>query len=488
MSDPFRPQANNQLVREARIGLTILAVTLGVFSYIAYQRISGAGTRIPEHVMNAPIAQTVWPGEDPTQLALKESEADSDSTFGSLISKARKSFGLNFENRKPGSQVRVNQKRYFDPGSSVTQSSLPRTPDSLERESPRAMNLELVNSKRNQEQELPEPDEVVSQRKIAKLPLDQNGLRSRGANSVAKNSRHAFSRVENSAGFHKRMAVQASNDEPVETKVSSKVTHAFATEPEPRSNSSFPKMAGSAPKQELRPLPVNIKRDLPSESEGDFVAPTPQPIKTEFAKTKTKRLPKSTLPKLSVPQPETIEASRGNRGKPGTALRVQVESDGKDNKMALANVSSPEPELKTDSDTKRYTVQFGDSFWSIAQSVYDEGRLYRALYEYNRSTIGNYENLTPGATLNTPSRTELEKLFPELCPRDNQSAVVTDVDERIHVTKEGDTLFEIARQRYGQASEYLEIQKANTSRLGQDVTHLTPLPEGIRLILPMQIQ
>ena len=65
MNDPFRTETNHQVLREARIGLLILAVTLGVFSYVAYKRISGSGLDLPKHVLNAPVAESVWPGAPP---------------------------------------------------------------------------------------------------------------------------------------------------------------------------------------------------------------------------------------------------------------------------------------------------------------------------------------------------------------------------------------------------------------------------------------
>ena len=135
-----------------------------------------------------------------------------------------------------------------------------------------------------------------------------------------------------------------------------------------------------------------------------------------------------------------------------------------------------------------HLVLAGESFWLIAQEHYDDGRFFRALYEYNKQRVGSFENLLPGTTLATPPKTELTKLWPELCPGpDDSSPVSTNIRERIYVTQEGDTLFEIARQRLAQASRYLDIQKLNQFRLPESVNHLSPLPAGIQLVLPLDV-
>ena len=93
MSDPFRPEANQQLLREARVGLTLLAITLGTFVYVAYYRISGNGQQLPDYVVNAPIAEAVWPGENPLPLAEKNPAPQTlGSQFGSLLASAQTSF------------------------------------------------------------------------------------------------------------------------------------------------------------------------------------------------------------------------------------------------------------------------------------------------------------------------------------------------------------------------------------------------------------
>jgi len=136
-------------------------------------------------------------------------------------------------------------------------------------------------------------------------------------------------------------------------------------------------------------------------------------------------------------------------------------------------------------------VREGDSYWTIAAEVYNDGRFFRALYEHNRRITPSFE-LVPGTKLATPLKSELIKLWPDHCPHEDSELTheientSLDADRRIHVTKMGDTLFEIAAQKLGQASRYLEIYRLNQARLNSKVNHLSPLPEGVRLVLPPQ--
>ncbi|QEG21450.1 LysM peptidoglycan-binding domain-containing protein [Mariniblastus fucicola] len=149
-----------------------------------------------------------------------------------------------------------------------------------------------------------------------------------------------------------------------------------------------------------------------------------------------------------------------------------------------------------------WTVKKGDSFWSIAQTHYGDGRFFRALYKQNRELVPGFENLTEGVELVLPSIDDLCQRYPYDCPSDavhkNDPWRATpdklmdnlvnecddDLDRRLYETKTKDTLFKIARRQLGQASRYAELIELNRFRIGQDVTHETELPPGIQLLLP----
>ena len=57
-------------------------------------------------------------------------------------------------------------------------------------------------------------------------------------------------------------------------------------------------------------------------------------------------------------------------------------------------------------------------------------------------------------------------------------------DQRLYVTKPGDTLFKVARTELKQASRYVELIKLNEFRIDSNVTSESELPSGIQLLLP----
>lgn len=62
-----------------------------------------------------------------------------------------------------------------------------------------------------------------------------------------------------------------------------------------------------------------------------------------------------------------------------------------------------------------YFCRPGDSWWSLAEHAYGDGRLYRALFAWNR-TLDPRVSLTPGTRLELPPRERLEAAWPRLLP------------------------------------------------------------------------
>jgi len=64
-----------------------------------------------------------------------------------------------------------------------------------------------------------------------------------------------------------------------------------------------------------------------------------------------------------------------------------------------------------------YIAQPGDSWWSLAERHYGDGRFYRALFAWNRS-IDPRISLAPGSRLEIPPVTHLRLARPTLLPAD----------------------------------------------------------------------
>ncbi|MEE8450483.1 MAG: LysM peptidoglycan-binding domain-containing protein, partial [Thermoguttaceae bacterium] len=139
-----------------------------------------------------------------------------------------------------------------------------------------------------------------------------------------------------------------------------------------------------------------------------------------------------------------------------------------------------------------YEVQPNDSYWKISQKLYGSGAYFRALVEQNRDRIPREDRLAVGDLISAPTIAELEKAYPDLCPKPSRRAAVRNLARAAgmhspygggptYVVEEGDTLYDIARYELGKASRWSEIHALNSHILGKDYDYLVP---GTRLTLP----
>lgn len=138
-------------------------------------------------------------------------------------------------------------------------------------------------------------------------------------------------------------------------------------------------------------------------------------------------------------------------------------------------------------------VQPTDSYWTISKQIYGTGAYFRALAEHNRNKFPDENRLTVGDVVSTPGAAELERNYPNLCPKlDNpqpsgDQALVSNVSmrgpggARMYVVQEGDNLFNIAKYELNNATRWVEIYELNRDLLGSQVDRLKP---GMRLTLP----
>ncbi|MGB6044079.1 MAG: LysM peptidoglycan-binding domain-containing protein [Pirellulales bacterium] len=153
----------------------------------------------------------------------------------------------------------------------------------------------------------------------------------------------------------------------------------------------------------------------------------------------------------------------------------------------VSQVGPPDGDYAQRAHNGQYDVQPNDNFWTISETLYGTGSYFKALMEYNRQRYPLPERLAVGDKVLAPPRTELIKLYPDLCPKDRKRPNVIGVgskpasDGQVYVVQEGDTLFDIARYELGDPSRWVEIYKLNAHQLTGDFDYVRP---GSRLVLP----
>lgn len=138
-----------------------------------------------------------------------------------------------------------------------------------------------------------------------------------------------------------------------------------------------------------------------------------------------------------------------------------------------------------------YKLGPNENFWTVSDRAYGTGGYFKALHAYNAERYPIADELAVGDEIRVPERAELERLYPNLCPkpgrrstRDShtiQASARLKATGKTYVVQEGDTLFDIARYELGKAARWAELYELNREAVGGDIDFLRP---GMELILP----
>lgn len=602
MADPFRSNAKSQLLREARMGLTIVAVLLVVLVYVAAYKISGRGRSLPDRVLDAPIAQTPWPNDiDPQTTAQRIVEDNTETNQQPLIPRLDRDTPnqdqpTNSENRERGTSATLprttngllgtpasNKKTKTSPNRSPLAKSnsnplksiaIPTQPQNFAG-SPSASKLPGWNQvnqptkppqkttsaqdRKNSLSQKRADSRIVSPPQSAKKQADNFATRDamqagfnnelRKPNLVSAKpvpptlpGKNEFVEKESSGNGFPLLPNNLKNSSLDASENKSTSTNAFPTRtlgPSPKNPQSFSKpestlvdLHTSKPENTNGKVSTNDFRPNTTQSQGIAADANAKPVKVDSRSGLTSKslmpdrkhpvslpvvsvmqcppnldmnveTPSHTKPKRSdtrfpITKPVSAPAMIPARPVPFSTEVETPEPRGDGDKTsaigsAVVTASSEDPIAQKDEKTQRlhYTVVTGDDYWSVAKKVYGDGRFFRALYHFNRHTHPDFENLVEGAMLRTPDRKDLIDLFPDMCPADvthqpSPGNSEKPTEDRIYLTRAGDTLFDIARRELGQASRYLEIKMMNRFGLDSQTTHETPLRDGVRLVLPIE--
>ena len=134
----------------------------------------------------------------------------------------------------------------------------------------------------------------------------------------------------------------------------------------------------------------------------------------------------------------------------------------------------------------RYVVQPNDNFWSISRKRYGAGRYYMALAKHNQQTISDPKMMKPGIVISTPEVEFLEQRYADIIPKagpiDSGSPVtmtqsrksvntepsgyfVSQEGEPMYRVGDQDTLTGIAKSHLGRTSRWVQILEMNRNVL-----------------------
>ncbi len=467
MRDPFRPNTNKQLVREAQFGFTVIGLLIAVLIFVAYYRLNNLRDITPQHIKDAPVAMQVFPNS-PNYDKKSNLMLDDDSPKRVAFPK------------KKESTLASAPKRIMN-DSQNTFRSLNDAAESIQESAAK------VNS--------------LASTPISKQPV---GLVSNPAAARPRDSGFKITNQPRPDSATRKIPFPATNLKPstVPPMLESKSIQSLLNQFDP-TNKSMPEKSMPAKDEPSNDFKA-INSDTKAFSKATELAskpslfqarqnsePTTNPAPEDKTAQSLQRLPQNPKRKLSDLRPPEEK-------KPAEPAQFESPSPA---------LTAPAPKIKTVAfEQTTWTVKKGDSFYSIAQSQYGDGRFFRALFECNRLKFQflRFEDLTEGMELVLPTADELCKMHPRLCPADAvrkndpwretpddllkelSDACDADLDRRLYETKPGDTLFGVARQQLGQASRYVELLNLNQYRIDTNMTHESELPPGTQLLLPIE--
>jgi len=150
-----------------------------------------------------------------------------------------------------------------------------------------------------------------------------------------------------------------------------------------------------------------------------------------------------------------------------------------------------QPRGPREGEPETYTLGPNENYWTISEKVYGTSAFFKAIEEHNRERYPYSDQLRVGDVISTPPVNVLLEKYPDLCPKQRQSAAAQgtalqvgmrgQMGGRIYKVQKGDTLFDIARDELGKASRWAEIYELNRDTIGNNVDMLSP---GLELRLP----
>lgn len=517
MRDPFRPSSSKQLIREAQIAFLVIAALLCVLVYVALHRMSGRKLYFRQIAQTAPIAEHIDDIAYPAQAMRAVGDSLTGPKNGAIkgVNPPKRNFVWPQSN-PPISRISpvVKFPRPLDKTPS------PRPTGKTVSGSALAVGGAPLVAQAN----FIEPD--ANKPKANKPSF---GTRSLQFSAPEKSFDDPFENIKptvpktkpirphstatrNTPGIpSKKFSIASDNGADVEGDfVPPKIESNFGVDLE-----ASIALGGTAHKESPKPTANHLAKSenktiaaFPANSKSIDFSPAEPTVKSNPNQS---LVPDSTFDSATALAPISTSASVSA---PTSTSASASTSTSAPTSVSIAPLQGPafkpQPIDRSAPEFGDYTVQATDSLWTIAMEFYDDGRFFRALHAYNLDRIGPQAEIVPQMVLHVPELETLLTSHSELCPSDRVESAETSpptatmgvgkelqmartahydryeqrLEDRFHTTRSGETLFDIARQQLGQASRYLEIFELNRFRIPDQVTHLTPLKPGLRLLLP----
>lgn len=438
MSDPFSEnRSQHQLVREAQMGLSLVVVVVaavGTWTFYQYQSFKN---NIPKHVQNAPVATHVGP-----DVYLSQLEARSLRSQESALA-----------NRDASDQKRGQPQQLFQSRSKPGPIQPEKIVEPIE---------ELVV-------EIVPPKSTYSKNKTVSVPVPRQ---SEPFTPPTQSENHFEPAAEDITNQLAESKAEKTFVNPIKSFFPGSNHKIESSKPKqetipPRKDDEFLKHANSI----VARLPLQPSIQESSNNKNEVV-------QAEFVESEGPLKP--TVANNDFAANKVVAAPKKAELDNDFLVAAKVAND--ESIPQIAETVEDKPALQ-ETDPAIYETQSGESFFTIAQKKYGDGRYFRALFELNRSNVDGFDKIAAGTKLRTPDVETLHQRFPDLCPQE-LLAKANPKNPLIYTTLAGDTLFDIARRKMGQASRYLELMALNKKILPANANHLTRLPADLDLKLP----
>ena len=538
MRDPFRPNSNAQLIREAQIGLSLVAILLILFVYVAFYRINGYGRTIPEHVRNSPVAERVWPNSQADSDRVAQSTESSGFRVGKFLAEQ-----FSVPHNPKTARIKTNGDELNGPAIQTAHEQpvpalavdkpAPRLPSAPDRASVQHSSFDApLESVVDQKIDNSAKTDIAFTSPAPVGPTINTSIQDVSARTLAGVPQTPLE-MEPLSG-PKEQAPPVDNSSPTKTDPTAGDNHFLREFPtitvdlplkSPSVDESYRKFE-TAPRTNLGGVQPQLQSPRPIHANelrgGDFAVKPAPGLEVNSAPDSTSEINPESKQHIAVAGVPIVASQVKDLSSFETTARSTNETH-LPQVVGAAPPTDEQHQLPTRiEESPFHLVRAGESFWTIAQLLYDDGRYFRALYKHNELHVTDFDQLIPGTRLETPSVQTLVQRWPELCPTLESPVSHSDQEKNpkltgatnqdanpaaipaeptsivaehgwptapseageFYETQTGDTLFGIAAQKLGQASRYLELLRLNESQLPVGVDHLSPLPGNIRLIMP----